>query len=128
VHAMAGLLTTKAEWVPLLAALVVLVAARQLRVGLALAALLGAGTAAAGMAGVLLGEKLLFVISVPQAHNPVAFIGRWRWLLPLLCGAGCALPVLLRWRGFRRMEHADAILAGAALLLLGLAWSRPLLH
>lgn len=124
---LARLLTTRAEWLPLGVAVLALLAARRPQAGLALAALLGAGVAAAGLAGVLVGEKLLFVISIPQAHSEVAFIGRWRWLLPLLAGAACLLPVLLRWSGWRRLQPADTILAGAALLLLGAAWSHPLL-
>jgi uncharacterized membrane protein YwaF len=120
----AHLLVSKAQWAPVLALVAGL--SLGLRPGLALLTLLGAVLAAGGMAGVLLTETLLFVISVPQARSLAAFLGPWPVALPLLCGAACALPVVLRWRPPTRWEAPDALLAGAALFLLGTAWRHPL--
>ncbi len=125
-HAFAPRLFSAIQWLPLVGLGLVLVAARQLRVGLLLAALLGGGIAAAGMGAVLLGETLLYEISLPQAHNLAHFLGPWPVLLPLLAGVACAVPVAIRWRGLRAWTHVDAILAGLALVLLGTALRHPL--
>ena len=125
-HAFARLLLTPAQWLPLVVLGLALVGARRLRLGLFLAGLLGGGVAAVGMVGVLLGETLLYVISVPQAHHMAAFLGPWPVLVPLLGALACAAPIGLRWRGLGAWTHVDAILAGVTLVLLGTAWNHPL--
>jgi hypothetical protein len=125
-HPFALALLSPAQWLPVLVLAVALFGARRLRPGLPLLALLGAALAAGGMAGVLLGEMLLFVLATPQPRSLAAFLGVWPTLLPVLCGAACTLPLLLRRRLPTCWEAADALLAGAAVWLLATAWRHPL--